>query len=304
MPQQRKLTHDEVRDVRRSRLSQGQVAQKYGVDRKTIRNIRKGVTYRDVPDRTPIAPDARLRLGKKYLVGDTVKLLDQVPDGYAETVLTMAPRLTGRVSRGEYADHVDRQRLIIQECLRAVGDFGVVMYVHRPRWLGDGAAVELGTDIIDGFPLRQSVIWTWPARYGRAADSPAGRGVPLPQNYATVFILAGRPWTVPKAAATKLWQRGAVWTIPPPNSADQPPEFPLELATRCIALGRGRVLDPQAGTGTVALAAEEQGRSWTLFDGTDAYRDAFEQRLAGRGEPDPPSRFPVSRTLTKRLPGA
>ena len=304
MPQQRKLTPDEVRDVRRSRISQGQAAQKYGVDRKTIRNIRKGVTYREVPDRTPIAPDAHLMLANKYLVGDVLELLDQVPDGYAETVLTMAPRLVDRVSRAEYADHVDRQRLIVQECLRAVGDFGVVIYVHRPRWLGDGAAVELGTDIIEGLPLRQSVIWTWPARYGRAADPPAGRGAPLPQNYASVFIFAGRAWTVPKAAATGLRPRSAVWTIPPPNRANAPPEFPFELATRCIAMGRGRVLDPQAGTGTVALAAEEQGRSWSLFDRTDLHRATFERRLAGKGEPDPLSRFSIPRTLTKRLPGA
>ena len=262
MPQPHKLTPDEVRDVRRSRLSQEQAVLKYGVDRKTIKNIRKGVTYRDVPDRTPIAPGIHLRLVNKYPVDDVLELLDQVPDGYAETVLTMAPRLMDRVSRAEYADHVGRQREIIQECLRVVGDFGVVMYVHRPRWLGDGPAVELGADVIEGLPLRQSVIWTWPSRYGRTADSPAGRGLPLPQNYASVFIFTGRPWTVPKATATRLRQRNAVWTIPPPNPANAPPEFPLELATRCIAMGRGRVLDPQAGTGTVALAAEEQGRSW------------------------------------------
>lgn len=212
-------------------------------------------------------------------------------------VLTMAPRLVDRVSRAEYADHVDRQREIIQECLHVVGDFDVVMYVHRPRWLGDGSAVELGADIIEGFPLRQSVIWTWPARYGRAADSPAGRGVPLSQNYAIIFIFAGRSWAVPQAAAARLRQRGAVWMIPPPGRANAPPEFPLELARRCLALGRGRVLDPQAGTGTTALAAAEQGREWTLFDGDDEHLAAFELRLAGKGEPDPlPSRLSAPRT--------
>ena len=93
--------------------------------------------------------------------------------------------------------------------------------------------------------------------------------------------------------------------IRPPNRANAPPEFPLELARRCVALGRGRVLDPQAGTGTAALAAAEQGREWTLFDGNDEHLATFELRLAGKGEPDPPPRFPVPReTLTKRLPEA
>ena len=170
-------------------------------------------------------------------------------------------------------------------------------------WLGDGAAVELGTDIIEGLPLRQSVIWTWPARYGRYADSPAGRGMPLLPNYASVFIFAGRPWIAPKAAVTRLRQRGAVWRIPQPNPANAPPEFPIELARRCIALGRGRVLDPQAGTGTVALAAKEQGRDWTLFDSTDVHLATFERRLAGKGEPDlPPPGFSVSRdSMMKRF---
>ena len=302
MPQQRKLTHDEVRDIRRSNLSQALAARKYGVDRKTIRNVRQGVTYQDVPDRAPIASGAHLRLEKKYLVGDALELLDQVPDGHAETVLTMAPPLTGPVGRGEHLDHVDRQRRIIQECLRAAGDFGVVMYVHRPRF-GYGAGVDLGADIIGGLPLRQAIIWTWPVRYGRGIDA-VGRGMPLPQNYASVFIFAGTHWEMSSAVATGFRRRGAVWTIPPPNPANAPPEFPLELARRCIALGWGRVLDPQAGTGTVALAAEEQGRSWTLFDGADTHRAAFERRLVGKGEPEPPSRFSASRTLMKRLTGA
>lgn len=303
MPQPRKLTPDEVRDVRRSRLSQEQAARQYGVDRKTIRNIRKGVTYRDVPDRTPIAPGAHLGLVNKYLVGDALKLLEQVPDGYAETVLTMAPRLVDRVSRAEYADHADRQREIIQECLRVAGDFGVVMYIHRPRWVGDGSAVELGADIIEGLPLRQSVIWRWLARYGRAADSPAGSGVPLLQNYASVFILAGRPWAAPQTAATRLRQMGAVWTIPPPHPANAPPEFPLELARRCVDLGRGRVLDPQAGTGTAALAAAKQGREWTLFNGDDKHLATFELRLADKGELDPTSRpFEPRTSVPGRIP--
>ena len=293
MPQPRKLTHDEVREIRRSSLSQERAAQKYGVDRKTIRNVRKRVTYRDVPDRKPTDPDAHLRLERKYLVGDPLQLLEQVPDAYAETILTMAPHPTASDSRAEHADHVDRQRRIVQECLRIVGDLGVVVYVYRPQ-VNYAGEVNLGAGIVGGLPLRQAVIWTWSVQFRRGAG-PVVKGMPLLQNYASVFILAGRHWTIPSVVSSKLRQRSAVWTIPPPNPANAPPEFPLELARRCIAIGWGRVLDPQAGTGTTALAAEEQGKSWTLFDGTDAYRDAFERRLAGKGEPDPPSRFSVQR---------
>ena len=96
MPQPRKLTDDEVRDIRRSGLSQGWAARKYGVHRKTIRNIRQGLTYQDVPNRAPTDPDAHLMFTRKYLVGDVLELLGRVPEGYAETVLTMAPILQVR----------------------------------------------------------------------------------------------------------------------------------------------------------------------------------------------------------------
>ena len=54
--------------------------------------------------------------------------------------------------------------------------------------------------------------------------------------------------------------------------------MPLTLAERCISLGQGHVLDPFAGTGTTALAAQAKGRSWTLFDRSPDHTWLFEQR--------------------------
>ena len=36
----------------------------------------------------------------------------------------------------------------------------------------------------------RAIIWTWLVRYGRGIYA-VGKGMPLPQNYASVFIFAG-----------------------------------------------------------------------------------------------------------------
>ena len=130
------------------------------------------------------------------------------------------------------------------------------------------------------------LIWTWPFQHEPSAD-PDGRGLRLRQNYASIHILSGQFWALPDAVARRLRGHGSVWNITPDDRANTPPGFPLELARHCIALGRGRVLDPHAGTGTTALAARESSRYWTLFDETDAHRHDFERRMTSQGNPDP-----------------
>lgn len=284
----KKLSDDQVREIRRSSLSQKRAAVKYNVSSRTIGNIRRGVTYKHVPARPPIPPDVHHRFARKYCVGDVVKRLEEVPDSYAETILTMPPPTCA-----DDRQFVHRERRIIEECLRIAGEFGVVICVYHPRFRDDGV-VDLGTGILEGFPLRQVLIWNWSLPHKPPVD-PAGRGLRVAQNYANIYILSGRFWTVPDHAAARFRYSNSIWSIPPPNRTNAPPEFPLELARRCIALGRGRVLDPHAGTGTTALAAEEAERVWTLFDDTDAYRDNFERRRDGEGDPDPPPMSPSRR---------
>ena len=294
MPLPRKLSDHQVRAIRRSGLSSTQAAAKYGVSPKTIRNIRDKSTYEDVPVRPPVPPDAHHRFDKKYETGDVVQLLEEVPEGYAGTILTMAPPLYAG-----HCEHVHRERRIIEECLRIAGEPGVVIYIHRPQ-LGDDGVIDLGAGILEGWPLRQTLIWTWPFRSEPSAD-PAGRGLRLRQNYASIHILSGQLWTAPAGDAARRWGRGSgsVWSIPLPDQANTPPGFPLELARHCIALGPGRVLDPRAGTGTTALAAKEANRDWTLLDETDAHRYDFELRMAGGGNPDPARPFGSFRATSR-----
>lgn len=62
--------------------------------------------------------------------------------------------------------------------------------------------------------------------------------------------------------------------------------LPVELARRAIILSTdtdGTVLDPFAGTGSVAVAANQLGRKWLAFDINKVYRKMFERRLEHEG---------------------
>lgn len=59
--------------------------------------------------------------------------------------------------------------------------------------------------------------------------------------------------------------------------------LPLELLKRIILLStdkNGTVLDPFAGTGSTALAAQELGRKWLAIDVNHKYQEMFYRRLA------------------------
>ena len=287
MPQERKLTDGQVRDIRSSTLSQARMAAKYGVDRKTVRNIRHGLTYSDVPDRPPVADGFHRTVDSNYLVGDPLGLLGRIPAGYVETVLT-APRpyRPVRVGDGEHRHHIRRQQDLIGECLRVVGAAGVVMYVHRPQFDEVGVA-DVGDGLFQAFPLRQVIVWNCPISYERRTEVQRPRGLRGPQNYANILVFAGEDWRVPADVANQLARWGTVWTLRRPHPANSPPEFSIDVAKRCIALGRGPVLDPCAGTGTTAMAAKDAGRDWIIGDEVDDYLEHFEWRLAGLGERDP-----------------
>ena len=284
MRQDRKLTDDQVRDIRNSRSPQARLAEKYGVDRKTVRNIRHGLTYREVPDHPPVDSSVGSMFHGKYQVGDPLELLGRLPVGSAETVLTAPPPyLPVRVGDHEHKKHARYHRYVLEECLRVVGPAGLVMYVHRPIF-GKNGEVDMGTEIFQNLPLWQVIVWSSPLSKEPRTGSQQPKGFLQPQNYANILLFARERWRMPERTENHFARFGAVWSWRRPDSSNVPPEFPLELADRCISLGPGPVLDPYAGTGTTAIAAQKAERDWILFDKTGNRRGTFERRLAGLGE--------------------
>ena len=205
MRPERKLNEDQVRDIRSSTVSQARMAAKYDVDRKTVRNIRQGRTYHDVPDQPPSSPDFDPTLHGKYHVGDPLEFLAKLPVGCAETVLTASPphrpALVGGLKHGRHSLH---QRSIIEESLRVVGPAGVVMYVHRPQF-GDDGALDVGAAIFRNLPLRQVIVWVCPMIYEpRHSEWRPANGLRMVQNYANILLFAREDWQVPWTRPTNL----------------------------------------------------------------------------------------------------
>ena len=293
MPRARRFTDDQIRDIRQSPLSARELAQRYDASHPTILDIRSRRTYKDVPDHVGSWSK------NKYVLADAVSFLADLPNGYCGTAITSPPirrRLAvfggrgGRTRGDEQAaedDYVWLQRRVIEESLRIVGSTGVLFY-HQWYEIASRRGIETRQKIIDGFPLRQVVIWNHQMRWRSPRIGPRNQ---LPNDYGMIYIFAGSRWEIPHESVPAAMVWGDVWDIRPDprndfwggpsyrQSREQPYSYvPAELADRCVALGSGMVLDPQAGTGSTVLAAIRAGRDWLACGADPSHLEAFEMR--------------------------
>ena len=151
-------------------------------------------------------------------------------------------------------------------------DDGAIFYNHK--WRVQGGLLQDRSDIVDGFPVRQIIIWQ---RDGGFNFNP---GYFLP-TYEVIYLICKPGFKlVPKANGV-----GDVWRIPQENNNPHPAPFPIELAQRCIAATNAQViLDPFMGSGTTAMAAESCGREWVGMELSGDYcKLAKERILAAKG---------------------
>ena len=270
-----KFTDAEIREIRQSPRSARDLAKHYNVTHPTILNVLDRRTYKHVPDHVGSGPN------NEYAVAHAGTFLRGLPSGYCETVVTSPPvnRRPAFSTYGDVAmphqDYVGWQRDIIAQCIRVTGPEGIVLYLHRFE-NSDTRCV-----LTDGFPLQQIIIWNHQMR-GFFPDS--RRMTRLPNAYDVIFMFTGPRWAVPDEAVEAVIQWGDVWDIVPRGNdfrmlGGHPSRFPDELADRCVALGRGRVLDPFARNGTTPLAAIRAGRDWLACDIEQHHLIEFKQRL-------------------------
>ena len=190
-------------------------------------------------------------------------------------------------SYASYADdlpepeYIDWQRRFLEASLEAVGGRGgdgVVLYnigrrIHKLQ-------EDHRRSIVDGFPIRQTVIWN----RGSSLNQGGKRPSILPPVYELIYIIAGEKWRLPESRLSEFRKWGDVWHVVPETGNPHPAPFPLELAVRMAKLIDGHLADPFGGSGTMALAAMEIGVPWTLNDISPDYRRMFEERLEGRKE--------------------
>lgn len=167
-------------------------------------------------------------------------------------------------------DYVAWQRECLAEMIRLRRDDGCVFYQHK--WRVQRGVLEDCGPIVDGFGVRQIVIWQ---RAGGINHSPTFF---LP-TYEVIYVLAG-----PRMRLTTEGRAfGDIWTIPQvAGDPEHPATFPLTLPLRCIcslAGEPGPVLDPFIGSGTTAVAAVRLGMEWVGVEKSEQYAEVARRRI-------------------------
>ena len=232
-------------------------------------------------------------LGKVH-VGDCLELMAKMPVGSVDLIVTSPPYniknstgnglkdgrggkwakaalLDGYASHDDampHEDYVERQRKCLKAMMRVLREDGAIFYNHK--WRIQGGLLQDRADIVKDFPVRQIIIWQ---RKGGINFNP---GYFLP-TYEVIYLITKRDFKLaPKANAA-----GDVWNIPQENNNPHPAPFPIELAQRCIASTKGKiVLDPFMGSGSTAIAAEAEKRKWIGFDISEKYCKLARERLS------------------------
>jgi len=178
--------------------------------------------------------------------------------------------LNGYESYGDdlpYPDYIEWQRECLQEMMRLIPEDGAIFYNHKYR-IQKGKLLDR-SEIIDGFPLRQIIIWS------RSCGVNFNRNYFLP-TYEVIFLIA-KPQFKLRQGASGL---GDVWTIPPEKKNPHPAPFPLELPLRAIGATNAKmVLDPFMGSGTTGVACSKLGVDFTGIEISQKYVDEARTRI-------------------------
>lgn len=232
-------------------------------------------------------------LQNKILVGDILQQMPRIPTGSVGVVITSPPynlkNSTGngmKDGRGGkwanaalisgYSDHGDSmphgeyvlwQRKCLDEMMRVINDDGAIFYNHK--WRVQGGLLQDRQDIVSGFPVRQIIIWR------RAGGINFNPGYFLP-TYEVIYLIAKNGFRLaPKANAV-----GDVWEFLQERNNPHPAPFPIALIERIVQSTTAQVvLDPFMGSGTTAIAAKKNGRTYLGIELSKEYAGLAEKRI-------------------------
>lgn len=225
--------------------------------------------------------------------GDVVTVMQEMPDASVDLVVTSPPynikNSTGNGLKngnsGKWAnaelqngyshyddcmphdEYVQWQRACLTEMMRLIPEDGAIFYNHK--WRVQGGLLQDRKDIVEGFPVRQVIIWR---RKGGFNFNP---GYFLP-TYEVIYLIAKPKFKLlPKANAC-----GDVWEFTQEMKNKHPAAFPVDLIDRIISSTNAKViLDPFMGSGTVAVAAKNLKRNYVGIDISPEYCAMAEQRV-------------------------
>lgn len=158
-----------------------------------------------------------------------------------------------------HKEYVEWQRDCLSSMMNLIKSDGAIFYNHK--WRVQKGLLQSRNDIVDGFPVRQVIIWQ------RSGGINFNSGYFLP-TYEVIYLICKKDFKL-APGANKL---GDIWKIPQERNNPHPAPFPVELAKRCIESTDAEiVLDPFMGSGTTAVAAIQLNRSWIGIEKSEDY---------------------------------
>src|SRR3989338_2588892 len=203
----------------------------------------------------------------KIICGDCIKVMQKLPNECVDLIVTSPPynlkNSTGNGMKdgrgGKWAnaalvkgyhnhndcmpheDYVKWQRDCLTEMMRVLKEDGAIFYNHK--WRVQGGVLQDRHDIVQGFPVRQIIIWK------RKGGINFNKGYYLP-TYEVIYLIAKKYFKLRKGA----------------NSFTD----------------ANIILDPFMGSGTTAIAALNLKRTFVGIDLSPEYCKMAMDRIAKR----------------------
>ena len=167
----------------------------------------------------------------------------------------------------EHDDYVAWQRKCLQEMFRLIKQDWAIFYNHK--WRVQGGLLQDRSDILEGFPVRQIIIW----RRKGGINFNAWYFLP---TYEVIYLIA-KPWFKLAKWANVY---GDVWEFTQEMKNAHPAPFPVELIERIISSTDSKIiLDPFMWSGTTAIAAKNLDRNYVGIEISPTYCEMAEKRL-------------------------
>ena len=229
----------------------------------------------------------------KVVCGDTIEMMKKIPDGAVDLVVTSPPynikNSTGnglRDGRGgkwanaalqkgysDYDDcmpheeYVKWQKNCLTEMMRVISEDGAIFYNHK--WRVQGGFLQDRQDIVNGFPVRQIIIWK------RKGGLNFNAGYFLP-TYEVIYLIAKPKFKL----STKANAHGDVWEFTQEMNNEHPAAFPVNLIDRIVSATDAKIiLDPFMGSGTTAISAINLKRDYIGIDISPEYCEMARKRI-------------------------
>ncbi|MBI3559378.1 site-specific DNA-methyltransferase [Candidatus Gottesmanbacteria bacterium] len=166
-----------------------------------------------------------------------------------------------------HGEYVQWQRNCLSEMMRLIPESGAIFYNHK--WRVQAGTLQDRQDIVNGFPVRQIIIWQ------RKGGLNFNAGYFLP-TYEVIYLIAKPDFKlVPKANA-----HGDIWEFTQEMNNKHPAAFPVKLIDRIVSSTNAKIiLDPFMGSGTTAISALNFGRNFIGIDISPEYCKMAERRI-------------------------